>query len=375
MDMDLEVHLIMESRSLQHRLRQRRDQERKNALLILLAFALVLGLWLWYCFVYTRTPEYAAKSVAEACARHDASTVQYYVNLDRTLSRAYDDLTDDMLRYDAALTAENKVQYEQFYDIIKPQMLEGVREVLAHYIETGEWTLPQGASLTKGRQLGIDFERFLERSQIRNVEFVNVESARVVGDTADVQIAVRDRVTEIPFSLRLRMERAQDGHWQVIRMENYKLYLDALATKQNRDIADYIAATYDLVTSYNQQLEAQRARFASLARQANGVFFGDTAAAVVALIENETIPTLKERQNQLDAVAIPRGAAYLANLRHTSTDLSIAAWTHYLKGIATGESEEYNTAETLLKQEMEIELRITDIIRHNTVSQALPDIP
>ena len=36
---------------------------------------------------------------------------------------------------------------------------------------------------------------------------------------------------------------------------------------------------------------------------------------------------------------------------------------------------EYNTAETLLKQEMEIELRIIDIIHHNTVSQALPEIP
>ena len=134
----------MESRSLQHRLRQRREQEKKKVLLIVLAFALVLGLWLWYYFVYTRTPEHAARTVAEACAHHDAAAVQYYVNLDRTLSRAYDDLTDDMLRYDAALTAENKVQYEQFYDVIKPQMLEGTREVLLRYIETGEWTLPQG---------------------------------------------------------------------------------------------------------------------------------------------------------------------------------------------------------------------------------------
>ena len=363
----------MESRTFQHRLRQRREQDKKKSMFVLLAFALVLGLWLWYWFVYTRTPEYAIQSLAEACGRHDAAAVRRTVNLDRTLSRAYDDLTDDMLRYDAALTAENKVQYEQFYDVIKPQMLEGVREVLTRFIETGEWTLPQGASLTKGRQLGIDFERFLERSQLRNVEFVKVESAHVVGDTADVQVAIRDRVTETPFSLRLRMERAQDGRWQVIRMENYKLYLDALATRQNQDIADYIAATYDLVTAYNQTLDAQRARFSALVREANGYVHGD--AAITALIENETIPTLKERQNQLDAVAIPKGAAYLANLRHTSTDLSIAAWTHYLKGIATGENEEFNTAETLLKQEMEVELRITDIIRHNTVSQALPEIP
>lgn len=365
----------MERRSLQSRMRFRREQEKKKALLVLFVFALVLGLWLWYYFVYTRTPEYAVRSLADACARHDSAAVLRGVDLDRTLSRAYDDLTDDMLRYDAALTAENKQQYERFYDIIKPQMLEGTHEVLMRYIESGEWTLPQGASLTKGRQLGIDFERFLERSQIRNIEFISVESARIVNATADVQVAIRDRVTGIPFSLRLRMERAQDGHWQVIRMENYKLYLDALATRQNQDIADYIAATYDLVTSYNQTLEAQRDRFTTLARQAHGHFYGETADAIVSLIENETIPTLKERQNRLDAVAIPKGAAYLANLRHTSTDLSIAAWTHYLKGIATGENEEYNAAETLLKQEMEIELRIIDIIQHNTVSQALPDIP
>lgn len=365
----------MESRTLSSRVRQRRNNEKKKVLLILFLFALALGLWLWYCFVYTRTPEYALRAVADACKRHDAAAVLQGVNLDRTLSRAYDDLTDDMLRYDAALTAENKAEYEQFYNVIKPQMLEGLREVVNGYIATGDWSLPQGTSLTKGRQLGVDFERFLERSQFRNVEFVGVEKARVVGDTAEAQVAIRDRATATPFSLRLRMERAKDGHWQVIRMENYKLYLDTLAPQQNKDIADYIAATHDIVAEYNQKLENQQARFASLARQANGYFAGDVAASLTSLIEGEVIPTLKERQERLDAVAIPRGAAYLANLRHTSTDLSIAAWTHFLKGVATESNEEYNAAETLLKQELEIELRITDIIHHNTVSQALPDIP
>ena len=365
----------MESRTLSSRVRQRRSTEKKKILLVLFLFALALGLWLWYCFVYTRTPEYALRAVADACKRHDTAAVLQGVNLDRTLSRAYDDLTDDMLRYDAALTAENKSQYEQFYDVIKPQMLEGLHEVVLGYIENGDWSLPQGTSLTKGRQLGVDFERFLERSQFRNVEFIGVEKARVIGDTAEAQVAIRDRATETPFSLRLRLERTKEGRWQVIRMENYKLYLDALAPQQNKDIADYIAATHDVVAAYNQKLERQQARFASLARQANGYFYGDVAAALTSLIESEVIPTLKERQERLDAVAIPRGATYLANLRHTSTDLSIAAWTRYLKGIAAESNEDFNAAETLLKQQLEIELRITDIIHHNTVSQALPDIP
>ena len=365
----------MESRSLRSRVRRRRDQEKRKLLLVLFAFALVLGLWLWYYFVYTRTPEYALRAVADACKRCDISAVQRGVDVDRTLSRAYDDLTDDMLRYDASLTAESKADYERFYDVIKPQMLEGLREVISSYIQSGEWTLPQGTSLTKGRQLGIDFERFLERSQMRNMEFVALESTHVVNDTAEAQIAIRDRVTDMPFSLRVRLERTKEGHWQVIRMENYKLYLDALASRQNQDIADYIAATYDIVTAYNQRLDVLRGRFSSLAPKALGYFDNGAAATLTGLIENEIIPALKERQERLDAVAIPRGAAYLANLRHKSTDLSIAAWGHYLKGIATGENEEYNAAETLLKQELEIELRITDIIHHNTVSQALPHIP
>ena len=365
----------MESRSLQSRVLHRRGEEKRRLLFVLFSFALVLGLWLWYHFVFTRTPEYTLRSVIEAQARHDVDGVLRCVDLSRALSRAYDDLTDDMLRYDAALTAESKARYELFYDVIKPQMLEGVNEVVINYIATGEWTLPQGASLTKGRQLGVDFERFLERSQLRNISVASVESTKVTGETADANVKIFDRVTEMPFSLRLRMERAKDGHWRIVRMENYKLYLDALAARQNQDIADYTAATYDIVLHYNQVLESQRRRFVSLAKDAQGWFSGSEGATIADLIANEVIPTLKERQNRLDAVAIPKGATYLANLRHASTDLSISAWTHYLNGMKTGENDELNAAETLLKRELELELRITDIIRHNTVSQALPDIP
>lgn len=364
-----------ESRSLRNRLRRRRMQEKRRVLLILLCFAVVLGLWLWYYFIFTRTPEYALRSLTEAVPHHDAAVAERYLDLPRTLSRAYDDLTDDMLRYDAALTAENKAQYETFYDVIKPQMIESVHEVILGYIKTGEWMLPGGASLVKGRQLAIDFERFLERSQLRNVDFVRIESVKVKGDAAEAQVAIRDRVTETPFSLRLRLERAPEGHWQVVRMDNYKLYLDTLASRQNQDIADYIAATYEIVTEYNEIFEQQRTRFAALTKRARGRFDADTAAALRALLQNEVVPTLKERQEALDAVAIPSGAAYLANLRHTVTDLSIASWKHYIKGIATGSNEEFNAAETLLKQAVDADLRITDIIHHNTVSQALPEIP
>ena len=171
------------------------------------------------------------------------------------------------------------------------------------------------------------------------------------------------------------MEQAADGHWQITGIANYQQYLDAIAPRQNRDIADYIAATYDIVAEGNDELANLKERFRAITKNAGGKLEGASASELTSLISEGIIPALKERQRRLDTVSIPLGAQYLANLRHTSTELAIAAWQHYQRAVETQSVSEFNTAETLKKQEIETDLRITDIIRHNVVSQSLPNIP
>ncbi len=365
----------MKRRSVKSRVRERRKQQKREFLLIMSVFTLMLGGWFWYHFIYIRTPEYAMRQIAQAFATRDAEKAERFIDFDRVLDSAYDDLTDDLLYYDAALTEETRMKYEAFYDVIKPQIVHGLRETLHRYAEQGEWLLPGGDDLTKGRQLGIDFERFLERSQLRNTEVLRSGGDfHLQNSRAEGRVEIRDRHSQTEFPLSITMEQEKDGHWQVIRLDNYRQYLDTIAPRQNRDIADYIAATRDIVLTYNDELEDLKVRFGQLTKGTGGSL-SEVARPLGELIRNEIIPTLKERQARLDEVVIPSGAQYLANQRHVSTDLAIAAWQHYIKAAETGSYEEFNVAETLKKQEIETDLRITDIIRHNTVSQALPEIP
>ena len=284
-------------------------------------------------------------------------------------------LVDDLFLYDAGLTDETRAAYTRFYRDIKPQLVAGVAETIRLHIATGEWLLPDGNALTKGRQLGIDFERFLERSQLRNSEVLKIGDFHVIDRSAAAPLSVRDRHTGIESTLTLLMEQAADGHWQITGIANYQQYLDAIAPRQNRDIADYIAATYDIVAEGNDELANLKERFRAITKNAGGKLEGASASELTSLISKGIIPALKERQRRLDTVSIPLGAQYLANLRHTSTELAIAAWQHYQRAVETQSVSEFNTAETLKKQEIETDLRITDIIRHNVVSQSLPNIP
>ena len=100
-----------------------------------------------------------------------------------------------------------------------------------------------------------------------------------------------------------------------------------------------------------------------------------TCRPIAALIEDDIIPGLQERQAKLDAVEVPAGAQYLARQRQQSTETSIKAWQHYIKGLREDSPAEFATAETLHKQELAIDLRVQDIIRHTAISKNIPNLP
>ena len=353
----------------------RRRRQRRREMMIIAGFILALGVWLWYFFIYARTPEFALHELQSAVESHDRKTFDRYVNLDLLTMTAYDDLTVDLFKYDASLTDQTKTLFKKFYVLIKPQMAQGTAETIRRYVSSGEWTLPDGSDILKGRQLGIDYDRFLERSQMRNTELVKIGDIKVSGKSAIAEVHIKDRYTQTPFVLRLNMEQGEDGRWQVCYITNYKDYLDKVAPLQNQDIAGYIAATESVVDAYNQKFTQQRARFHVLTQTTGGRLSTTQAQGVTALLEKEGNPDPKDRQEKLNSFDIRAGSQYLAELRRQSTELTIAMWQSFIKGLKNNDNDAFNAAETLHKQELDIDLRIEDIISHNTVSQAIPAIP
>ena len=357
-------------------IQRRRIRRRRQALLILVLLILALGAFFgWHSYAEKRTPEYALEQAAIAVQKKDADSFRHYVNLDLVTSRGYDDLTADLLSYDTTLTAVNKAAYEKFYITVKPQLTSGTQDTILRRVSSGEWSLPEGTDILKGRQLGIDYERFLARSQMRNTSLVGIGKVTRDGTAATAEIEVRDDWTGTSFTLEAAMEQATDGHWQVTYLKNYRDYLDTIAPLINKDIADYIDATKPIIDDANETFAHQRATFAALNKTKDGSLGTRQRERIADFLEDDVIPALKKRQAALDEIDVPNGAGYLAQQRRLSTETTVSAWQHYIKGLREDRPSEYDTAETLLKQELAIDLRIDDIIKHTAVSKNIPNLP
>lgn len=365
----------MDDYTWQQRLRARRTQERRQLSLVFFLLAAIIGATVWYFFFYIRTPEYALEQIQTAIEEHDGEKFGHYVNAELLASRAYDDLTVDLFAYDSELTPKTRDMFEKFYIMIKPQLAEGLENAALTRVSSGGWSLPEGMDILKGRQLGIDFERFLERSQVRNTTLVKVRKVEHTGHSATAEIEIKEDYTQTPFTLQLAMEQAEDGHWQVAYIKNYKAYLDKISPLQNKDIASYIDATKSIISSSNENFEVFQNHFKRLNHSKTGHLSRQQKYNIAALIEDDIIPGLQERQAQLDAVEVPAGAQYLARQRQQSTETSIKAWQHYIKGLREDSPAEFATAETLHKQELAIDLRVQDIIRHTAISKNIPNLP
>lgn len=356
-------------------LANRKQNRRYEGIVLVLLFALFLGSFVWYLFIYTKTPEYAIKETYAAMKENDVKTFLKYVNLVALTDNAYDDLTVDLFAYDSTLTDSTKVLFEKFYILIKPELTKGTRELIERRIEENAWKFPEGVHILKGRQLGIDFERFIERSQLRNTEITALGGIKKSGLLAIAEVEVREKYTDTKFTLELVMEETPSGEWQIAYIKNYKDYLNTIAPLQNRDISSYIDNTKNIVEEYNNYFSDYQSRFKNLMWTYDGKLRQEQREETVALIVDEVIPALKKRQQKLDEAPIPPGAAYLSRLRQESTEISIRTWQHFVKALKEDSQFEFETAETLHKEGLAIELRIEDIIKHTAVSKNIPNVP
>lgn len=365
----------MDDYTWQKHLQNRRRSKGRRIFAVLFLLAAAAGTAIWYFAFFLRTPEYALTRAREAWAGQDAEGFKQAVNLSLLTSRAYDDLTVDLFAYDSTLTPQTRVMFEKFYIMIKPQLTQGTEAAILSRMTGGGWSLPEGTDILKGRQLGIDYERFLERSQLRNTTLLAVEKVERSGSAATATLRIREDYTQTEFLLELSMEQAENGHWQVAYIKNYRQYLDAIAPLQNQHIAEYIEATKGIVTTFNEILRDQQVRFQSLTTTSKGKLSDYQREELQVLISQYVVPGLKERQKELDAVAVPPGAQYLAAQRKLSTETTLSAWEHFLAGLQQDDPAEFDTAEALHKQALAIDLRVDDIIHHTAISKNIPNMP
>ena len=352
------------------RRRRRTKYERIGTLVVAVA---ALGFFLWRIF-YMNTPEYALEQLSLAVASQDAAAVEEYCDLNTISSQAYDDLTRDMFAQDENLSTDSKVMFEQFYVKIKPQVIENTHQLLLAYIANGSWQMPGAENILKGRQLGLDYEYLIERSQLRNTSLVKIESIDHNSSTALAKIQVRDNYTSTLFTLNLQLTKKDTG-WQVVKIVNYRDFLDFITPIQESGLMSYTKATQDIIDKYNSIMDTQQTNFAIMTASSKGKLSSQQREKLTEYIKTDIIPALEKRQQELDAVAVTDGAQYIQSLRQQETDLSLQQWQHFLTGIEKENLAELNTAEALHKNALDIQHRIDDVLKNTAVNKMTKTIP
>ena len=361
----------------------------------------MFGVLIWYFLVYTKTPGYAMETAYEALLEDDIKTFERHVDLPSITARAYDDLTLDLFKYDKQLSEHERTLFENFYVLIRPQISQGAVDVIEYRLNNGEWILPGG--ILTGRQLGIDFDLLLERSLIRHTTIKGLGKVEYVGDKARAQLEVTEDYTGMPFTLELSLELMTDSsrtfgggeielfdhkwtvgsfnfnfdmsHWKVTGIENYRDYLDVVSPILKQELADYIDATSEIVDRYNGTFRYQQDVFVYMQQTRDGVMTSEQRENVAAYIEGTIIPSIQARQNELEQISVPNGALYLADLRRQSAVITTRAWESYIQGLREDSAAAFDTAESLLKQELAVDQRVEEIIHNSAVSRERPDIP
>lgn len=383
------------------RLEARRKRRRRERLIALGFFGLILlGIFLYFS-VYTKTPEYAMREMFEAYKAGDMRTFRRHVDLNSITLQGYDDLTGDLFKYDTQLTDRERSLFENFYVLIRRQMCQGAVKVMNTYLDTGKWTLPGG--ILKGRQLGIDFDILLDRSLIRHTSLVELKDVKHHGEEATATFAVVEDYSQTPFALKVTLKDLANesynvgsfdfelfGHkftfdgfsfnmggsdWKVVNVDNYKNYLDTVRPILTDNLAAYIDNTAEIVFRYNNTFAAAQNEFIYLQKSASGIMTENQRATVANYINDMIIPSLENRQTELNQIDVPQGAQFLAQLRQESTQVTIMAWQAYVRGMIENSSAALDEAASLHKQELVLDQRIEEIVHNSAIAKNLPELP
>lgn len=357
------------------KMHQRQQRVKRERFVFLLFVLLSIAGSIWYFAIYSHSPEYSAEKIEEAIKENDVETFRKYTALDMVLSDAYDDLTVDLFHNDTSLTPQAKTLFEKFYVLVKPQITGTTENVIDKRVASGAWVMPDGGDILKGRQLGVDYEEFLERSLLRSTRIKSFGEVVKTGEGASFVLEVVEENSQTPFNLELYMEKNSEGDWQVTCIKNYRAYLETVSPRIYQDVTEYVKATAGIVEKYNDIMQSKQWDAMYMSYTTSGQLSKGQRMELADYLENSVIPAIKKRQEELNQVTTPPGAMYLSNLRKESTDLSIRLWQHYIHGLRDDSVAEFNTAESILKQMMATEQRIEDIIRSAAVTKAVPDMP
>lgn len=312
---------------------------------MLLGVLLVFAGLFWYFRVYTKTPEYALRSIETALEQHDEALFQRHVRLNDVLNSGYDDFMMGTMDAEFGHSHESAAALEDFSRMLKPAFIQMLQDAVHTRLTTGEWP-----SATQAED-GTDTENILSRIGVRDLVFHDVSNLTLHEDTqtAEADILAHQDEADADFTFNLLLTPSEEGDWQVVAIQNLHEYAVLLEQARRQRIETYLAESDAIIARHKRIVDAAQLRLYSVL---GAGALGSQATRDMArqIMEKDILTDWQECKDELSAVTAPRSMQSLHQLRLKICDLHIAYAQGYAAWMTDKNAATIRTAENNLRQ-------------------------
>lgn len=296
----------------------------------ILLVLVVIGGGLAYFNFYVKTPEYTLKAIQESIQNHDVDEFNKYVNVDNVVAGVTNNMLDGIIASQTNLPEEAKVAMNSLATMFKAPIVASLQEGLNNYVKTGSWQSGNTTADAQGAMINSDM--ILEQSGLTDLTFEGIDYINTNEDNGTAEAGIKVTQSEInqPFVFKVSLEEQADGYWKVVSVDNFADFIKALEDGRKEFIKDYLSQTALIIIDKEKILTENEANL-NAALNLGTLGSSQTRTDLKNDIENKILPQLKELQEALQSVEVPKSAETLHNLRLKACGSKIAYYQDYAK--------------------------------------------
>lgn len=158
----------------------------------------------WY--QHKRLSENPAILARQAVEAHDLETFRQYVDLDKLIDSAAEEILTEQINLTLAPTAYSMDELQSQYDKLKLDFVNTARAAAEEYISTGKVTFPNNST---------DAQKFLKKSGAATCEIKGISKPMNGDDSRIVTIMIHNPHMKFNFEVELILEPGGEVEWRI----------------------------------------------------------------------------------------------------------------------------------------------------------------
>ena len=158
-------------------------------------------------------PGTATQEARKAVAQRDLKKFNQYVDTDKILEQAAEQILTAHINSTVAPTAYSMDELQNRYDELKPEFIAAAHAALNEYISTGRVTFPKNLGTA---------QKFLKDSGATSCEIKSITKPHLEGHAQYSTVIFYNDALKFNFELELEIKDTPDGGRQIVRAEGFE---------------------------------------------------------------------------------------------------------------------------------------------------------